>query len=403
MSFKPFTKQFRTPPLEEKTRLKLIDGLESLPRELKERSKILIEKLNLKFSELMKKYHDQIGKKANRGLTITNQFKKWIEENPSVRKKEKQQMLDHCNHLNETIKKAVEGQIIFTDKSAENITKYLEKNFDISIKKNTILLFARRNLPLKDYKERFRSFPLHPEDVNEIIKELTHTTILSPYQIREEVKNETNIDVSIQRIRRIALKELTREEYLERFPKEFYQRLGEVTQVVLEDIVCEAMQEKGISVLSEAVINEEGKISDNLILIDNKFNEVYPTRFSPNIRNIAVDYSLDTTQGNFTTKCNRNYQSEDTTFIFVPISYQKSVSDYEIPPVPFKDNIRVLSIKDFINFFNFSEKYYNLSVNFINEVFEVRKTRDLGAIKQLLEYFEKMDSVKEGQKLITEF
>ncbi|NVM30480.1 MAG: hypothetical protein HWN65_16695 [Candidatus Helarchaeota archaeon] len=102
-------------------------------------------------------------------------------------------------------------------------------------------------------------------------------------------------------------------------------------------------------------------------------------------------------------KCEKNYQSDDKMFYFVPISHNKQATDYVIPPVPFKENIKVLPIRNFINFFKFNNEHRDLLNNFVNKALEVKRTRDIEELKKLAEISQNLDSIEKGQRLLTDF
>jgi len=163
------------------------------------------------------------------------------------------------------------------------------------------------------------------------------------------------------------------------------------------------MQNMGIKTKSEAQIGEDRRI-DNLIFINREFKEKFSYPFPKSIRYIAVDYSMDVSKVNFKVKCEKGYQSKDTFLFYVPISYEKGSSDYPIPPdVPFKANIKVLPILDFINFFNFGEESRKKFFKFINKAIEAKKTRNKKILIMLAKAVKKFSFLKNEQKSIYDF
>ena len=301
--------------------------------------------------------------------------------------------------LDEENRRYLDGLILFTDKSARKIAKTIKDKIKLRFSYEAVRKRAQEILSREVYNERFRSYKRYSEIAKVKILELIKNSDLTQLEIVEKVSKETGIEVKRTQVGNIAREVLPEKEYKERFPLGFYSELGKVIHPYFEAIFSETMQEKGIKVLNEEGIFVDGRrrVIDNLIIIDKRFRESFLGLVPKNIKHIAIDYSLDITQKNFEIKCQKNYHSRERLFIFVPISYEKQAKDYQLPPVPFQENIEVVPIREFAEYFKFDDSPRKLLTMLVNRVIEIKKTRNREALNQLKKF------QKNPQTLITEF
>lgn len=302
------------------------------------------------------------------------------------------------------INKKIHDKIQNTDLNLLQIAEEITSETKIEVSPDKVRKFALNDLNPEKYQKRFRANPRHPAEVNVMIRDsLFNERGLSVFQIAEKITEETGINVSFSKIRRVAQAEFSPKEYKERFHLEFNQELGMISHNFLEKLLFRDMKGRGIEVLNEEIINEDKRVIDNLIILNDKFREIFPNLFPSQIKFLGIDYSMDPSRFNFEVKCNKNYQSEDTIFLFVPICNEKEAFNYEIPDVQFKENIRIIPIRDFARFLKFNDDDKNLLTKFINRALEVRAIGDEKVLNKLTEVAEDLDSIENGQKLITEF
>ena len=305
----------------------------------------------------------------------------------------------------ESIETIILDKILKSNLTLDQIAEEITKKTGVGIGHTKISKVAKEKLNEEEYQKRFpASRDKYPEYLEIAIEDKILKSNLSLKEIAEELTNETGNEVKPSKIANIAKDTLTPEEYQIRFPIWYYQMIGDVAHSFLEKLFSESMQNKGITILNEPLINEqEKKRVDNLIIIDERFKNIFKDQFPPNIKYISIDYSLDTTQKNFEVKCHKNYHSEDTIFYFIPITHNKKIDNYEIPQVPFKENIKILPIREFAKFFKLDDEHGELLIKQINWLFKVKTMKKEEGIKLLIDFFESLTLNDIKQKLITEF
>ncbi len=354
----------------------------------------------------LEKIAKEVGEENQIGVSITKVWKVAQSVLPEYMYDERF-AVRHGKEIPEKAKEAITNYVQNTNLSLKQIQEKILGTIGVEMSPTTVRNYALNDLPPEKFKERFpASQDKYSEEIKSKIRDQINNTTFTPQEIAEKITREGSeddgIEVSIHQVRKIAHEVFpSLEEYYQRFPKEFYTDLGNAIHPILESIFKEAIQSKGITVSSEEYLSKEKRI-DNLILVDQNYKAI-DEHLPSNIKNIAIDYSLNVTQHNFTKKCEKEYQTENILFYFIPISFYKQPSDYIIPNVPFKENIRVLSVKDLLKKFDFDKKHQDLFIKYVHRVLEVKKSRDKEGLKWLMDVSQNLNSLKKGQALITDF
>ncbi len=411
-----------------------------------------------KLRKFFEDYYNEKGLLANKGLKLTNGFFNWIMENKRISNQIKRNAFRYIELFERKVKKFVKALIVFSNKSYSEIARDFSKTFGISVSRSGFFLFAKKFLTEKQRDQRFET-PGTDETIKNLIIVLLIFTNKSAPQITEEVKRVSRVDISGEIVRKVArktfdsyksykrrfpsaetypeevkihikelilnsnytigeiiaeikdkfhfeakrttiqniAKELLSPNYRrKRFPMEFFSLLGLIVHNFIEKVLISFMRDKGVKVVKEQKLpySHGDSIPDNIITVNKKLAIDLPDK----IKYIALDYSLDTSQGNFERKCNKSYQNKETQFWFIPLAYKSRATDYQIPSVPFQENIKVVPLVKFLNFFKGNKNYRNTLIKFLNLAFEIKRTRkDL----KLLEEFGRNLITK--VKLITDF
>ncbi|NVM55860.1 MAG: hypothetical protein HWN66_19325 [Candidatus Helarchaeota archaeon] len=111
--------------------------------------------LNLQLRSLMEKYSTQIDKEINQGLRITYDFKDWLRKNPSIEAAEKQPLLEYSDYYTKAIERAIEGYVLFSDKTLAAISGSIREDFGFSVGPKTVARIAKGFLLDENYQKRF--------------------------------------------------------------------------------------------------------------------------------------------------------------------------------------------------------------------------------------------------------
>ncbi|NVM28136.1 MAG: hypothetical protein HWN65_04775 [Candidatus Helarchaeota archaeon] len=155
-----------------------------------------IRLINHKLIELMKEYTEQTGKKTNLGLKIQKKFKELIRNKLSLEKNEKERLLEYCDYYEELIEKAAVSQILFSDKSVRDITRYINKKFEISASNNAVKAFAIKIIHKKECSKRFNPTgrKILPKQITKIIhkynKGASQNELAKEYNVSQSVIHE---------------------------------------------------------------------------------------------------------------------------------------------------------------------------------------------------------------------